>query len=178
MKVSAGRGWSMAALALFGAALVAGVAPAARAADAHLLRELRDRADIEALMWRYVRALDTFDADAYAAVYTPDGRFTAGTMTAAGPEALKKMITGFKQRRAEQAARGEKPPPMHHIITNTYLEFIDRDHARLNSYWMTVFEGTEPGAPARIAAAGRGVDELVRLDGRWLIRTRDVTPQD
>jgi hypothetical protein len=34
-------------------------------------------------MWRYVRALDTFDEDAYAAVYA-DGRFTAGTMTAAG----------------------------------------------------------------------------------------------
>lgn len=178
MKIRARHYWSMAALALIGAALVAGVAPAARAADADLLREVRDRADIEALMWRYVRALDTFDEDAYASVYTPDGRFTAGTMTAAGPEALRKMIAGFKQRRAEQAARGEKPPPMHHIITNTYLEFIDRDHARLNSYWMTVFEGADPSAPPRVAAAGRGIDELVRLDGKWLIRTRDVTPKD
>ena len=110
-------------------------------------------------------------------MYTPDGRFTAGTQSAAGPEALRKMIAGFKQRRAEQAARGEKPPPMHHIITNTYLEFIDRDGAA-NSDSMTVFEGTDPSAPPRVAAAGRGIDELVRLDGKWLIRTRDVTPKD
>ncbi len=40
-------------------------------------REARDRADIEALMWRYARALDTRKADAYAAAYTPDGQFVA-----------------------------------------------------------------------------------------------------
>jgi len=34
-------------------------------------REARDRAEIQGLMWRYVRALDSFDADGYAATYTP-----------------------------------------------------------------------------------------------------------
>jgi hypothetical protein len=41
-------------------------------------REARDRAEIEELMWRYARALDTLNADAYAAVYTPDGQFGTG----------------------------------------------------------------------------------------------------
>jgi len=143
-----------------------------------VVRELRDRNAIEALMWRYVRALDALDADAYAAVYTPDGRFVAGGMTAAGSDALKKMIADYRQRRAEQQARGETPAPMHHIITNTHIEFVDRDHARQHAYWMTVFEGQGQELPPRVAAAGRSVDELVRVDGRWLIRTRDVTPRD
>ena len=64
---------------LFGA-LVALVVSAAigssRAAtgDDDVIRQARDRTEIEALMWRYVRALDTNDAEAYAAVYTPDGQ--------------------------------------------------------------------------------------------------------
>lgn len=165
-------------LALLAATLLSGVAPVAHAGDADLRREIRDRAEIEALMWRYVRALDSLDADAYAAVYTPDGRFIAGTMSATGPEQLRRIITDIQQRRAGQAAKGEKLAPMHHVITNSYLEFRDRDHARLNAYWMTVFEGSGPEVPPRVAAAGRSVDELVRLNGRWLIRSRDVTPRD
>jgi hypothetical protein len=29
----------------------------------------------------------------------------------------------------------------------------------------------------RIAAAGYGIDDLVRVDGKWLIKTRDVAAQ-
>ena len=38
-----------------------------------VLREVRDRQQIDALMWRYARALDTGDAAVYAAIYTVDG---------------------------------------------------------------------------------------------------------
>jgi uncharacterized protein (TIGR02246 family) len=143
-----------------------------------LLREMKDRAEIEALMWRYVRALDTLDENAYAAVYTPDGSFISGSNTAKGHDALKKVVADVKKRRAEREAKGEKPTAMHHIITNTHLVFIDKDHARLNSYWMTVFAGVGLETPPRVAAAGRGVDELVRVNGQWLIRSRDVAPKD
>jgi hypothetical protein len=168
----------MSVLVLVAAALLVGTAQTVHARDADAIREIRDRTAIEALMWHYVRALDTLDEQAYAAVFTPDGRFSAGAMSAAGSEALKKIVTDIKQRRVEQAARGEKSTPMHHIISNNFLEFIDRDHARLSAYWMTVFEGADPSSPPRVAAAGRSVDELVRLNGRWLIRTRDVAPRD
>src|SRR5580700_12048104 len=118
--------------------------------------ESEDRAQIEKLMWQYVRALDTENADAYAAVFTPDGQFGTGANAVKGSEALKKMINGFRQRAADdQAKTGEKGPAMYHVITNSYLEFVDKDHARLEAYWMTVF------APSRVAAAGREVDELV-----------------
>src|SRR5215207_6266530 len=63
---------------LMGLVVTAGVVFTASKSDSDVLREVRDRADIEDLMWRYARALDTNDADAYASVYTPDGQFSAG----------------------------------------------------------------------------------------------------
>jgi len=160
------------------ALLMVGLVPGVRASDNDAAREWKDRAEIEQLMWKYVRALDTLNEDAYAAVYTPDGSFGTGPKMSKGRDALKKIITDVKKSQAERTAKGETVPKMHHIITNTYLEFIDKDHARLNSYWMTVFEGSGQEKPPRVAAAGRGVDELVRLNGKWLISARDVAPKD
>jgi len=161
------------------AVLAASYAGAAGASDPDILRQTRDRAEIQALMWSYVRALDTMNENAYAEVFTPDGSFGSGANAARGRDALRKMVTDLKKSRAEREAKGEpKQPPMHHIITNAHVEFIDRDNAVHHSYWMTVFAGG-PGTQApRVAAAGRGIDELVRLDGKWLIKTRNVAPKD
>ena len=149
------------------------------AADNGTEREAHDRAQIEKLMWQYVRALDTENADAYAAVFTTDGQFGSGANAVKGRDALKKMINDFRQRAAENESKsGEKRPAMYHVIANSYLEFPDKDHAHLEAYWMTVFADGGSKVPARVAAAGREVDELVRLNGQWLIKTRDVAPKD
>ena len=42
-------------------------------------RETRDRHEIEALMWKYTRALDKGDGATYASTYTADGQFGNGT---------------------------------------------------------------------------------------------------
>jgi hypothetical protein len=141
-------------------------------------REARDRGQIEKLMWQYVRALDTENADAYAAVYTADGQFGSGANAVKGRDALKKMINDLRQRAVENEAKsGEKRPAMYHVNTNSYLEFLDKDHARLEAYWMTVFAAGGADKPSRVAAAGREVDELVRTNGQWLIKSRDVAPK-
>lgn len=166
---------ALAAVSLFsGGAVLAADAP-----DAKLLQEMKDRAEIEALMWRYVRALDTLDADAYAAVYTEDGTFGSGQNQEKGRAELSKMITDLKKSRAEREAKGEpKSPQMYHSIFNHTIEFKDRDHATYQSYWATMFAGSGQQTPARVAAVGRGVDELVRVNGKWLIKARDVAPKD
>lgn len=159
--------------------LMAAAVPASFADDADVLREAQDRAEIQALMWRYVRALDTLDAAAYAQVFTEDGQFGSGATAAKGREALQKMVADMRQGRVEREARGEpSSPPMYHVITNSHIEFVDEDHARYHSYWMTVFGANGAETPPRVAAAGRGIDELVRVDGSWLIETRNVAPQD
>jgi uncharacterized protein (TIGR02246 family) len=149
--------------------LLAGFSGMAAAADD---ARAQDRAEIEALMWRYVRALDSLDAEAYAAVFTEDGQFGAGGNATKGREALKQMVEGLAQNRAEDAA------PMYHVIANSYLEFVDENTARFQSYWMTVFGAAGQGTAPRVAAAGRGVDDLVRVNGEWLIKSRNVAPQD
>jgi uncharacterized protein (TIGR02246 family) len=149
------------------------------AAENEAEREVHDRAQIEKLMWQYVRALDTGNADAYAAAFTPDGQFGSGAQAIKGREALKKMISDFRQRTAENESKsGEKRPAMYHVIANSHLEFLDKDHAHLEAYWMTVVAAGGPQNPSRVAGAGREVDELVRLNGQWLIKTRDVAPTD
>jgi len=149
----------------------------AAAAQNDAVREAQDRAQIEKLMWRYVRALDTFNAEAYAAAFTPDGQFGSGANATKGRDALKQMVVGLRERAAANETKsGTKAPAMYHVIANSYLEFIDSDHARLEAYWMTVFAAGGQSVPARVAAAGREVDELVRLNGQWLIKKRDVAP--
>ena len=152
--------------------------PRAATGDEDAIRQARDRAEIESLMWRYVRALDTSNADAYAAVYTPDGQFGSGANATKGREALTKMITDLRERGAAAAAKGEPRPPMYHVITQPNIEFVDKDHARYQAYWMTVFGSAGANTPVRVAAAGREYDELVRLNGQWLLKLRDVAPKD
>ena len=142
-------------------------------------REAKDRAEIEALMWRYARALDTGDGAAYAATYTVDGQFGAGANATKGREALKKMVDGIREQQAAAKAKGEPArPPMYHMEANTWIEFIDKDHARYHAYYLTAFGAGSQKEPPRIAAAGRSVNHLERVNGKWLIKLRDVAPQD
>jgi uncharacterized protein (TIGR02246 family) len=154
-------------------------AAAAWAADdgAAALKQAQDRAAIEALMWRYVRALDTLDAAGYAAVFTEDGTFMSGNAHEHGRAELSKMIEGLKKGRADREAKGEKNAPMYHVIANHTIEFVGPNEARYYSYWMTVFGAVGQDVPARVAAAGHGVDTLVRVNGEWLIKNRDVAPK-
>jgi len=147
-----------------------------RAADSD--QQEKDRHEIEALMWRYARALDTYDADAYVSNYTPDGQFIAGGNPTAGADALRKMMVGLKTTHDEREKKGDAQPPMYHMEMNTYVEFPAKDRARHHSYWQTVFAPTGRGAQPRVAAAGHGVDDLVKANGKWLIKMRNVSPGD
>ena len=158
--------------------LSAGVTYTAQKTDDQVMREVRDRAEIEDLMWRYTRALDTTDGAAYAAVYTPDGQFGTGANATKGREALTKMVADLRASRVANEAKGVRNPPMYHMTANHAVTFIDRDHARVDAYSLTAFGPAGQETPLRVAAVGRSVDELVRVNGRWLIKTRNVAPQN
>ena len=134
-----------------------------------------DRAMIEKLMWKYDRMLDTYDADAYVKLFTADGAF--GQVK--GREALHKMVADLGKGHDERRAKGEKIT-MRHFTMNQYLEFTGPTTARYHYYHQTVFGtgGEKSADPARIAAAGNGVDDLVKVDGQWLIKLRNVAAAD
>jgi hypothetical protein len=164
---------SVAAIAIT-MAVLAGRIPM-NAADPEL-QQTKDRTEIQALMWRYVRALDSLDPDGYAAAYTEDGEFGAGANPTKGAAALKKMVADIKTSQAARKEKGEAIGPMYHVITNDFLEFTGKDQARYNAYWMTMFGPAKQGDQPRVAAVGRSVDHLVRVNGKWLIKSRNVRP--
>jgi hypothetical protein len=61
---------------------------------------------------------------------------------------------------------------------NHWIEFVDKDHARYHAYYLTVSGAGGANVPPRIAAAGRSINHLERVKGKWLIKTRDVAPRD
>lgn len=132
-----------------------------------------DRAAITRLMWNYDRSLDNYDADAYANSFAPDGAF--GNVK--GRDALRTFVMGFKTQQDERRAKGESLGTMRHFTMNAYLEFTGPTTARYHYYHQTVFGsgvGGQDGAP-RVAAAGNGVDDLVKIDGTWYIQMRNVS---
>jgi uncharacterized protein (TIGR02246 family) len=141
------------------------------AAEKDLVRA-QDRVEIEQLMWNYIRALDSGNAEAYAALFAPDGQFGTGTTAVKGREALKKMVLDARQKMDAENKSGKKAPRMYHVVTNPHIEFVDKDHARFYAYWMGAL------ASGGTTSAGREVNELVRIKGQWLISVRDVNPQD
>lgn len=133
---------------------------------------IEDRVAIEQLMWDYIQALDSRDAERYAALFTPEGEFKGVGMSAKGTEELKKMIAGSGEARAS-AGEGSAPAGrLYHIVTNPHIEFLGQDRARFHAYWMGAL--SDKG----VTSAGREVNDLVRVDGRWLIDVRDVAPKD
>jgi uncharacterized protein (TIGR02246 family) len=148
------------------------VVSTALAAEKDLVRA-KDRVEIEQLMWRYIQALDSGNAEAYAALFAPDGQFGRGDTAIKGREALRKMVADARQKLDADKKSDKKPPRMFHVVTNPHIEFVDKDHARYHAYWMGVF-----AAGGSITSAGREVNELVRLNGQWLISVRDVDPKD
>jgi len=163
---------NLAAAAL--AAALAFVAPGIAAAQrVDAVSEEQDRAAIQQLMWNYARAIDTWNADAYVAVFTPDGSF--GNVK--GREALRKMVVDAAKSSADRAP-DRKPALLHHMEGNQYIEFVDRDHARVHYYWITVSgAGPQPPLPT-VLAVGNGLDDVVRVNGKWLIQSRQVVAKE
>jgi len=150
-------------------------AAAARPASGIYVGTPEDRAAIEKLMWSYDRMLDTYNAEAYAKLFTVDGAFGKTQ----GREALTKMVADIGKGHAERRAKGEKIS-MRHFTMNQYLEFTGPTTARYHYYHQTIFGtgGANSPDPARIAAAGNGVDDLVKVNGQWLIKYRNVAATD
>jgi hypothetical protein len=131
-------------------------------------RPTRDRgADVE-IHARSTRS----DGATYASTYTVDGQFGNGTNATKGREALSKLVV-------RQPAAGEPPrAPLYHMELNHWIEFMDKDHARYHAYYLTVAGALGRETPPRLVAAGQSFDEMERVNGKWLLKTRDVAAKD
>jgi hypothetical protein len=108
--------------------LVMGAPPSSSSEKVQL--RAQDRVEIEQLMWEYIQALDSHDAEAFISKFTTDGEFRSRENSAKGRDALKKMVVDAWKKMDAADESGKKSPHMYHIVTNPHIEFIDQDHAR------------------------------------------------
>lgn len=150
--------------------LAAGASAAAAEDDA--VRKLLDEAEIEALVVRYVTALDTLDADAYEGVFTEDGEYDVTGTVHKGRAAIRKIVTDLQASRARNQAAGTPSPQLYHVMANSSIEILDATNARHQSYAQTV--RLSDNGQFVVGFMGRYEDVLVKVDGRWLIKSRKL----
>ena len=139
------------------------------------IQELLDRAEIEDLISSYSYALDTLDADSYAAVFTEDAILDMGEgQVFHGKEEIKSLIFGI----LGAAERNNTTAPVtHHVISNSTLEFVNNHRAINYSYFMTVLEGVDDGN-LQIFSMGEYEDILVKTEAGWLFQSKKLLRND
>jgi uncharacterized protein (TIGR02246 family) len=162
---------TVAACSLLGVAAF-GAASAADDAETALLQALVDKAAIEAVVVQYVTALDTLDADAYEGVFTEDAVYDVTGTVYRGRAAIRKIVTDLRASRARSEAAGTPSPRLYHLMANSSIEIVDSTHARHQSYAQTV--RAADNGQFIVGFMGRYEDELVKIDGRWLIASRKL----
>lgn len=149
-----------------------GLAFAAEDAQTAALQRLLDKDEIAALVARYVTALDTLDADAYAGVFTEDAEYDVTGTVYKGRAAIRKIVTDLQESRARNDAAGKPTPRLYHVMSNSSIEILDATHARHQSYAQTV--RLADNGQFVVGFMGRYDDELVKVGGHWLIKSRKL----
>lgn len=124
-----------------------------------------DKTEIRELVSRYNKAIDTGDADGYAATFTPDGEFVGIVGTFKGHDELRAFA-------ADYAVNPEMADfsSAQHWVTNLVVDG-DGDEATAFSHLMMVKPDGEQGA---IILVGHYDDTLRRVDGAWRFARRVV----
>jgi hypothetical protein len=120
-----------------------------------------------------VWAVDSFDPEGYAAVFTEDAIIDANGNISKGREEIRKIVMSLIQRRDDNKAKGLPASNLHHLISNVLITFPKSGEALHQSYWQTVHRDKDGKMTA--AAMGRSEDRLVKRNGKWLIQMRKLT---
>lgn len=139
---------------------------------ADTLRELADRAAIHEVMQQYIWSADSLDADGSVAVFTEDAVIDSNGMIYKGHDEIRTVVTGMQARQAANRARGEPPGAFYHVVSNERISFQSPTEALYQSYWQTMRKGTDNRYVA--GGFGRSEDRLVKIDGKWLIKSRKL----
>jgi len=159
---------------------VAPAVPGSSAASAvPVSSEAEDRLAILEMQNRYILAMDYFDADAYAAVFTEDGVLDWARGEVIGRPAIREfMATGTYDLRklnfqpAQTPEGKEWPPAVRHLVTNQVIE-LDGDTARVISYWMN-YSNAADRRKIEWLSYGSWDDEVVKVNGEWLFKRHKI----
>jgi uncharacterized protein (TIGR02246 family) len=125
---------------------------------------LEDKDAIREVLAEYCFRLDGGRYDDMAALFTEDGTWD----TAFGKGSGRAAIAGLA--RDIRAKAGDNRPRAIHLVTNIAIA-LDGDSAEVRSNWTVV--QNSPDGP-KIGSGGAYLDQMVKQDGRWLFRYRNI----
>lgn len=125
-----------------------------------------DEAAINDLLAQYNVVTDALDIDGWANCFAPDGVFNGAYDTFHLPTEKER----FAEHARELEAAGM--PRLRHFLSNIRIR-VHGDTAASHCFFQIV--ATDDDAHSTITMVGEYADELVKLNGRWLFATRNVT---
>jgi hypothetical protein len=129
------------------------------------VQALEDEKEVKEVLVKYGEYLDARDYKGYAGLFASDGVWSGGFGTYTGPAAIEAML----QKNMGTHEAGYINKDNFHLNT-TMVVHVDGNKATARSRYLFVTR-TEDNKP-NVALAGRYVDELVRENGAWKIKTR------
>ncbi|WP_338243978.1 nuclear transport factor 2 family protein [Aurantiacibacter hainanensis] len=152
-------------LAVIGLTVSACAAQSAPDDLAQQVQELQDEKEIREVLVEYGEFLDARDYASYASLFASDGVWSGGFGTYTGPEAIEAMLEENMGSYPDDYVNKEN----FHLNTTMVVD-VNGDEATARSRYL-FFTASDENRPV-VALAGRYVDELVRENGEWKIRTR------
>ena len=142
--------------------------------DPAALQQAIDKIEIGEMQSRYMFALDWYDGEVYASLFTDDAVLEWPEGRAEGREAIGTACVrvGAYFGRLAAADAPKKPPHLRHFVTNRVIE-IKGDAARARAYWLDLDNDNKPRWPY-VAAYGYYEDDLVRTADGWRFTRRKI----
>jgi uncharacterized protein (TIGR02246 family) len=131
-----------------------------------------DRAEIENLCARYFIALDDHDGDAYAATFTPDGVLVFAGGAKHGRQEIHDAAAMSNGRPMKVPPGTTYRPRTQHNITNEVI-VVNGNAATQVAYWIA-FTNATPQKDTQVEAMGHYFDQLVKVDGHWYFKQRQI----
>jgi len=132
-----------------------------------------DRAEIENLSNRYMVAVDAGDIETVMSTWAEDAVLESIFGVQRGKAEIRKAMSGFGGGRTVTIPEGATSRPRtRHQIVNHVID-VDGNTAKTVAYWFALTNNT-PQKDVQLLYFGHYEDVLVKVDGKWLFKSRKV----
>lgn len=133
---------------------------------------LLDRAAIQELVAGYGVAMDSGDAEAYAALFAEDAEFRFGNNHLVGRDAIMEAMTPVLASQVNTLTRDSTSATrLRHMLSANTIE-IHGDTATVRGNWITA--SARSGDGVDIGALGYFNDTMIKRDGVWKYKERNL----
>lgn len=137
---------------------------------------LEDRILIRELLDTYAHGVMTRDAETWASTWAEDSYWALPEFPDLGGFTGKQtIVSAWVESMKNYGLGGNAARPMVYVAHPGEIR-VDGDRASAISYTSEIFEDPASGKTMRLR--GRYVDELAKIDGRWLFTRREYTTFD